>query len=611
MKKQFHPFRVFFLCNYLVIAALVLWIDRQALSGGDWSSQLFVLAAVPGYALLYLVPAMLLGWLVRRVAGHRAAVVTVVMASSLTLILLLADARIHDMYGFHINGFVWNLLMTPGGYSSMGGDEASNLTALLVVAAILLLESLLWALGSHRLPALRGRPWRYALAVLVLTMVGERAVYGVSHLRAYQPVLLAARGIPFYQPTTFRSAAEKLGVKPVRGVSLSAKSDGGPLAYPRHPLVTVPDADSPNILFLVAESLRWDMLTPEIMPNLWAFSQRAHRFTNHYSGGNGTRMGIFSLFYGLPGSYWFSFLDARRPPVLLDELRRRDYDFGLYTSARFTYPEFDKTVFAGVPARDMTSDEQGLGWQRDRRNVKRLLSFLDEPREQPFFGFMFFESAHARYYFPEESVIREDYLKEFNYATVDVEEQAPRIFNRYINASHHLDSQIGRVLDHLEQSGGLDDTILVITGDHGEEFMEHGRWGHNSEFHNEQIHTPMVLWAPGYQGKVINKPTSHLDLAPTLLPMLGVTNPAADYALGHDMHNPGTNRYRLSASWDALAYIGPRYKVAMPMGAGGLMEMEVSRVDDGPVPDNESVMTKLQGPLSSLLGDLSRFYRKN
>lgn len=611
MEQTRHPFRVFFLCNYLIVMALTLWVDRHALQGPGWTSPLFVLAAVPGYALLYLSPAMLLSWLARRFVGYRPAVFVALTSTTATLVLLLADARIHDLYGFHINGFVWNLLMTPGGLSSMGGGESANLTAVLVVVAILVLQLLLWMKGGCGLPALVGRPWRYALAVVVLTMVGERAVYGVSHLRAYQPVLQAARGIPFYQPTTFRGAAMELGLKPVRDAGVSVSRGEGRLAYPRAPLRREASAPSPNIVWLVAESLRWDMLDPEIMPNLWAFSEGAHRFENHYSGGNGTRMGIFSLFYGLPGSYWFSFLDERRSPAFMDELRRRDYRLGLYTSARFTYPEFDKTVFVGVPSDRMISDERGPGWQRDRRNVDRLLDFLGDDGGRPFFAFMFLESAHARYYFPEESVIRQDYLRDFNYATVDVEEEASRIFNRYINASHHLDAQIGRVLDSLREKGMLENTIVMVTGDHGEEFMEKGRWGHNSAFHNEQVHTPLVVWAPGYRGRVFDHPTSHVDLVPTLMPMMGVTNPVEDYALGRDLHDASSDRYRLSASWDAVAYLGPDYKVAMPLAAGGLFEMSVARADDRPVADAGPVIGRLRDRLAAVLDDLSRFYRKH
>ena len=78
----------------------------------------------------------------------------------------------------------------------------------------------------------------------------------------------------------------------------------------------------------------------------------------------------------------------------------------------------------------------------------------------------------------------------------------------------------------------MQNTIVVVTGDHGEELLEHGRWGHGSAFVDEQIHVPLVMRIPGQSARVIETVTSHLDIVPSLLPAFGVTNPPADYALG-------------------------------------------------------------------------------
>ncbi|MDX1803201.1 MAG: sulfatase-like hydrolase/transferase [Alcanivorax sp.] len=602
------PLQAFYAVNFLLLFVILGYIARGSLTANPLAGQAFLLAAMAGYAFTYLLPVGLLGLLVGRLLGPLAKSIWAVAMTSVLLLLLLTDSQIYGMYGFHFNGFVWNLMTTPGGIASMGGGDAANLTVALVCITVVALEAaLVWGLRGRRLPG-----WRNVLVLVVLCMVAERVAYGVSHLQGYRPVLVAAQEIPFYQPTTFRSIAKRLGIEIPRQARLAADHSGR-LHYPLAPLKVAADAPSPNIVFLVCESLRWDMLTPEIMPNLWRFaSQHGQRFTQHYSGGNGTRMGIFSLFYGLPGNYWFSFLDERRPPVFITELQRRGYHLGLFTSAKFSYPEFDKTVFASVPSDQLVSDDQGEGWKSDRRNVGRLLDFIDrQTPANPYFGFMFFESSHARYYFPRDSVIRKDYLPDLNYATMDLQRDMPGIFNRYVNASHHLDQQLGRVLNRLEQSGALANTLVVVTGDHGEEFMEHGRWGHNSEFHNEQMHTPLVLAVPGEKPGVFDYPTSHLDLMPTLLPRLGVSNPVGDYALGRNLHQPAPDRYRLVASWNSVAYVGPDYKVAMPLKAGGLSEMTVSTAADAPVADSAAVVARLQSRLVGVLNDLSRFFRKN
>jgi membrane-anchored protein YejM (alkaline phosphatase superfamily) len=96
--------------------------------------------------------------------------------------------------------------------------------------------------------------------------------------------------------------------------------------------------------------------------------------------------------------------------------------------------------------------------------------------------FMFFESPHASYDFPPESVVKKPYLEDFNYLTTDPDSARVLLKNRYLNACHHLDSQLERIFQYLEREGLLESTIVVVTGDHGEEFMDSGRWGHNSQF---------------------------------------------------------------------------------------------------------------------------------
>jgi len=116
-------------------------------------------------------------------------------------------------------------------------------------------------------------------------------------------------------------------------------------------------------------------------------------------------MGMFSMFYGLYGGYWFAFQEQERGPVLIDTLIADGYQLQMRTSARFTYPEFNETIFARVPRGDMHEGDGRPGWVNDRENVAGLIDFVDRrDPARPFFAFMFFESPHARYDFPPESV---------------------------------------------------------------------------------------------------------------------------------------------------------------------------------------------------------------
>jgi hypothetical protein len=223
---------------------------------------------------------------------------------------------------------------------------------------------------------------------------------------------------------------------------------------------------------------------------------------------------------------------------------------------------------------------------------------------------MFFESPHARYYFPEESVIRKPYLENFNYATMDLDKDMPLIKNRYINSVHHLDSQFARVLAYLKEKQLLNNTIVIITGDHGEEFNEHGHWGHGSSFNDAQTLVPMILWIPGSGSSVVEHMTSHLDVIPTLLPRLGVKNPASDYALGNDLLGTIRRKYTVTAHWRTMGFTSDKYKAVIAMSNAQIGKNSVTCADDFPCDESAEFYNVHQRDLVEVMQDIARFSKK-
>ncbi len=82
----------------------------------------------------------------------------------------------------------------------------------------------------------------------------------------------------------------------------------------------------------------------------------------------------------------------------------------------------------------------------------------------------------------------------------------------------NVDSEMGRLLDALEQAGVLDDTYFIITSDHGE-FFERGVYGHDTPLlYDPVIHIPLMVFKPGQVERLdIHTPTSNADILPTLL----------------------------------------------------------------------------------------------
>jgi len=350
------------------------------------------------------------------------------------------------------------------------------------------------------------------------------------------------------------------------------------------------------------------------MPKTTEFAARSLNFQNHYSGGNGTRQGLFSLFYGIYGTYWASFLVEERGPVLFDALQQQNYQVEMYSSASFTYPEFDKTIFAQIPSAQLHQLSSDLSpWERDAVNVSHMLEFIDDRQQaKPFFTFIFFESTHARYYFPDVSAIRSPYLADVNYATMSrssLHEEIEQLKNRYINASHYLDSQFERVFQYLECEGLLESTIVLITGDHGEEFMEKGHWGHNAGFSEEQVRTPMIIHLPGVEARSFSRLSSHMDMIATILPYLGVKNPISDYSLGENLISGiQTSNYKIASDWAGISYINLEHKFAIPF-KGSFARNSLQTRDDLPVENDKPFLVQHQAELMRVLVNARKYLK--
>lgn len=612
--------KAYFLITYVVVLWLVSdSIPFNTIYEEGWLTFSFMLAAFALYGLYYLLPAIIITAIVQSLSSRwesrSPTYIAAALTGSVTTLLLYANAKIFSLYGMFFNGFILNLVMTPGGIESLGGSTASDVGYALIGSGFLTLQiATLWL--AHRFHtreqnhplSFKFLPATVAALTITIHMGFALDSYASNKLN------IVAESIPFYQTVSARSFFKKLGLSAQRETKLKIK---GKLNYPLNPIQFKQPAKPYNIIWLTSESLRADMLDEKIMPNSWNFAKSAARFTRNYSGGNGTRMGIFTMFTGIPGNYWFTFLESRRGAAIIDVLQHQQYQMSFYTSAKFSYPEFDKTVFAHVPSDQLhDQNKNGTGWENDRDNVSALLSFIDNrDTSRPFFTFMFFESPHARYYFPPESVIATPYRDDLNYATLSKEalrENIVPIKNRYINSVHHLDMQFGRIFDYLKTHNLLDNTIVIINGDHGEEFMEHGFWGHNSTFVDPQVRTPLVIYTPEMKPLISDQMTSHMDIVPTIMPLLGVTNKSSDYATGYNLLAGEKRTHTYISDWDKVVYVDDDVKITQPVNGKSFSLMKASKGNDEPLNNNEraAIMQKKQAAMIQLVQDLGKFFIK-
>jgi lipoteichoic acid synthase len=228
-------------------------------------------------------------------------------------------------------------------------------------------------------------------------------------------------------------------------------------------------------------------------------------------------------------------------------LRGRGYRAALFHSGRFKYLGMESVI--RNRGYEVLEDAGDIGWNRNSSfgieegpTVGRLLSWVDGlPRGERFFATYVPVAGHHPYETPKPGPFRER-----------------QEIDCYRNALHYADSALGELVAGL-RSRGLDrETLFVFVGDHGQAFNQHQRnVGHNLFIYEENVRVPLVIAAPGLitEGMRVPGLTSHVDVVPTILDLLGVTAPADYQGLSRLVGKRATVQFFTDSS---LALVGLR-----------------------------------------------------
>jgi hypothetical protein len=139
-----------------------------------------------------------------------------------------------------------------------------------------------------------------------LMMFSAHFMHAWADAANYTSITKSSRYYPLYFPTTDKTLMIKLGIVDEKesrnSLLLSENKEKKDLNYPQHPIVGDSTCKT-NIIFILLDSWYYKILDSTIMPNIFNFSRQCYVYTNHYSGSNGTRTGVFSIFYSIPGFY--------------------------------------------------------------------------------------------------------------------------------------------------------------------------------------------------------------------------------------------------------------------------------------------------------------------
>ncbi|PID28575.1 MAG: hypothetical protein CSB55_04390 [Candidatus Cloacimonadota bacterium] len=471
----------------------------------------------------------------------------------------LSDAGQYNLFKYHINGMVINQITASikGESDSVSLGAATWLTGILIVIFFILIH-VFTQLKIKKINSFKFISSKYAnkyfFILLFILFVSDKVSYGVYDLMDEVGVISYNNVFPFYQPFTIKRTARKFGYKDNRDhVKISAEVSR--LQYPLHEIISDKPEKNYNILWILWDAFRYDKLDEKVMPNIYKFSKKSQVFLNHYSGGNASRFGVFSLFYGVYGTYWHQFLAERKSPVFMDELQKQGYDFNIGASTFLTNPEFRKTCFVNLSDYIHDDFEGESALQKDPQLAENMINFIRErKKDKPFFAFLFFDAPHGPYCFPAEEDIFKPSKKSVNYMTV-TKKDTLILKNSYKNAIHWNDRLTKNILDVLEEKGYMDNTIIVISGDHGEEFYERGYYGHTNAFTDMQTKVPMIIYHPDMEPATYDYLTSHHDLPVTFMEQIGVKNSPGDYAHGKNIFDGKDRKYAFSSGWDDAAII--------------------------------------------------------
>jgi membrane-anchored protein YejM (alkaline phosphatase superfamily) len=515
------------------------------------------------------------------------------------LAVVKVDTVVFGLLRYHFfSSAVFNVALTRGSEDAVHLGGHVWWPVVIVISLLTGTEFLVWrylyrrALGKEEPRALSGwltrpswmmRPtvvWGVILASIILV---EKGLYAAADLKGDREVANAAEILPGYSPLrASQLLPESLRSDMMGQQQVEFRPKGEPLAYPRTWPKVDPRGPRPNVVVLVVDSWRKDLLSEEVTPQLFALSRQGLRFDDHVSGGNGTRFGVFSMLYGLHGSYWFSVLEERRSPVLLDVLEQAGYERSVYSTASMNFPEFRDTAWVGCADRVFDEHPFEAAHERDREVARLFARDLERRAEEespaPFFKFVLLDAAHQPYSSPGEGPFQPaaDHLDYIELANDDSPELVERVFNRYRNALHFVDGVAADVIESLRASGELENTLVMVTGDHGEEFQESGFWGHTSNFTPEQIDVPMFLLGNGIEPGVKQHPTSHVDFAPTVLELLGADpTQRGDWCQGESLFAPLADRERVVAGWAHLGLLTSDGIYRVRMGGRSMSDIDV------------------------------------
>jgi len=310
-----------------------------------------------------------------------------------------------------------------------------------------------------------------------------------------------------------------------------------------------------NVIIIIVESLRADQLRVygsgrDVMPAVDAMAHESRVFMNLHSQASHTNYAVLaplSSQYPLRSATEYTYpKNLSYPRVLIyDILKALGYQTAIFSSSNENWAGminylqtgnldrvFHASAFTG-PINAMPGDTGFADWVKatahagsvdDRFTISEAVKWIDEVKTKPFFMYVNLQNSHLPYRVPADFPHRFgpkelNFTIRFGYIPKD---KIDVVKDTYADSLAYVDSQIARLFESLRQNELWDRTIVVLTGDHGQAFYEHGFAAHGGPISDEVMRVPLVIRAPGMAPGLDRQPTQHVDVPPSVLDLLGL-----------------------------------------------------------------------------------------
>ncbi len=455
------------------------------------------------------------GWLAQTwmAARWRPALVPLAVLNYGVLLFLYLDAKFFAITNNHLSLVHFWFLQFKGIFAAAGISQETQRALLITGMGYVAVTMVLGFLLRDRLRPPGWLPGRLALAaILCITQVLQFEVLAnIVPLQEYLSFRFAfgTRLVP--QAAKFRAAEFRAAHSVLPTIDENACYGSGTFRWQ--------GADRPNLVLLLVESWRADLLS-EVMPALARRAAVGLWMRRHFAQANSSPPTIGALFHGwYPFNYMFH-AGGVGEPAFFRFLRDAGYQCSLVHGGP---PDGLRDIRAFLTGfRELHPPAAAEDWPG---TVDEALETIPEilSASGPHLIFSFLYNTHFDYRYPPEYEQFRPVLPEGTdmLSLVPTPETVERMRNRYRNALSFLDDRLNRFFRRLEESGVAGNTWVLLVGDHGESLGDAGFFAHATGPHVSQFHVPCFIFGPNLTPGLIDAPTQHVDLLPTLGGLMG------------------------------------------------------------------------------------------